>query len=119
MKQCKVICELPAVPPGEIMFISAFKADRLQVNLQLVVNCLKLLEKKKGTGFNLPTSPKPESRSKMGFDNFMPPDLPDVKPQVSLSIDPCGSEEVDFEDLNRRLEILKKTTKFLGLGLSN
>ena len=55
----------------------------------------------------------------MGFDNFMPPDLPDVKPQVSLSIDPCGSEEVDFEDLNRRLEILKKTTKFLGLGLSN
>ncbi|GAB5582444.1 IST1 homolog isoform X1 [Prionailurus iriomotensis] len=43
----KVICKLPAVPPGEIMFISAFKADRLQVNLQLVVNCLKLLEKKK------------------------------------------------------------------------
>ncbi|GAB5582446.1 RNA/RNP complex-1-interacting phosphatase isoform X3 [Prionailurus iriomotensis] len=71
------------------------------------------------TGFNLPTSPKPESRSKMGFDNFMPPDLPDEKPQASLSIDPCGSEEVDFEDLNRRLEILKKTTKFLGLGLIN
>lgn len=39
----KVICKLPAVPPGEIMFISAFKADRLQVNLQLVVNCLKLI----------------------------------------------------------------------------
>lgn len=40
----KVICKLPAVPPGEIMFISAFKADRLQVNLQLVVNCLKLIQ---------------------------------------------------------------------------
>lgn len=40
----------------------------------------------------------------------MLPDLPDVKPQASLSIDPYGSEEVDFEDLNRRLEMLKKTT---------
>ncbi|XP_077612480.1 IST1 homolog [Crocuta crocuta] len=62
------------------------------------------------SGLNLLTSPKPESRSKIGFDNFMLPDLPDVKPQASLSIDPYGSEEVDFEDLNRRLEMLKKTT---------
>ncbi|XP_017511605.2 IST1 homolog isoform X3 [Manis javanica] len=56
------------------------------------------------------TSPKPESRVKIGFDKFMLPGLPDVKPQGSLSIDPCGFEEVDFEDLNRRLEMLKKTT---------
>lgn len=65
------------------------------------------------------TSPKPESRVKIGFDKFMLPGLPDVKPQGSLSIDPCGFEEVDFEDLNRRLEMLKKTTQFLCLGLSN
>ncbi|XP_008067768.1 IST1 homolog [Carlito syrichta] len=60
--------------------------------------------------FNPPNSPKPESRAKIRFDNFMLPHLPDVKPQASLSIGPYGSEEVDFEDLNRRLEMLKKMT---------
>lgn len=40
----------------------------------------------------------------------MLPDLPDVKPQASLSIDPYDCEEVDFEDLDRRLEMLKKAT---------
>lgn len=37
-------------------------------------------------------------------------DLPDMKPQRNLSIDPNGYEEVDFEDLNPRLEMLKKMT---------
>ncbi|XP_023611801.1 IST1 homolog isoform X2 [Myotis lucifugus] len=63
-----------------------------------------------GPGFNPQTSPKPASRTKIGFDNFMLPDLPDIKPQASLSIDPYDSEEIDFEDLDRRLEMLKKTT---------
>ncbi|XP_036297041.1 IST1 homolog isoform X3 [Pipistrellus kuhlii] len=63
-----------------------------------------------GPGFNPQTSPKPASRAKIGFDDFMLPDLPDVKPQASLSIDPYDSEEIDFEDLDRRLEMLKKTT---------
>ncbi|KAM7059200.1 IST1 homolog isoform 2-T4 [Molossus nigricans] len=63
-----------------------------------------------GPGFNPQTSPKPASRVKIGFDNFMLPDLPDVKPQASLSIDPYDSEEVDFEDLDQRLEMLKKAT---------
>lgn len=40
----------------------------------------------------------------------MLPDLPDIKPQASVSIDPYDSEEIDFEDLDRRLEMLKKTT---------
>ncbi|XP_005608456.1 IST1 homolog isoform X2 [Equus przewalskii] len=61
-------------------------------------------------GLNPQTSLKPESRAKIGFDNFILPEVPDVKPQASLSIDPYDSEEVDFEDLDRRLEILKKTT---------
>ncbi|KAF5919526.1 IST1 homolog [Diceros bicornis minor] len=61
-------------------------------------------------GLDPQTSPKPESRARIGFDNFMLPELPDVKPQASLSIDPYDSEEVDFEDLDQRLEILKKTT---------
>ncbi|XP_040489481.1 IST1 homolog [Ursus maritimus] len=60
-------------------------------------------------GLNHPTSPKPESRSKVGFDNFMLPDFPNVKPQANLSIDPYGSEDVDFEDPIGRLEMLKKT----------
>lgn len=59
-----------------------------------------------GPGPNPETSPKPASRTKIGFDNFMP----DVKPQASLSIDPYDLEEVDFEDLDRRLEMLKKAT---------
>ncbi|XP_016051618.1 PREDICTED: IST1 homolog isoform X1 [Miniopterus natalensis] len=63
-----------------------------------------------GSEFNPQTSPKPASRAKIGFDNFMLPDLPDVKPQASLSIDPYDCEEVDFEDLDRRLEMLKKAT---------
>ncbi|XP_036131171.1 IST1 homolog [Molossus molossus] len=63
-----------------------------------------------GPGFNPQTSPKPASKVKIGFDNFMLPDLPDVKPQASLSIDPYDSEEVDFEDLDQRLEMLKKAT---------
>ncbi|XP_045149568.1 IST1 homolog isoform X1 [Echinops telfairi] len=61
-------------------------------------------------GLNPQTLPKSESRIKIGFDNFMLPDLPEVKLQASSSIDPYDSEEVDFEDLNRRLEMLKKTT---------
>ena len=40
----------------------------------------------------------------------MLPDLPNVNPQANLSTDSYGSEEVDFEDLNWRLEKLKKTT---------
>ena len=40
----------------------------------------------------------------------MLPDLPDAKPQASLTTDPYDSEEVDFEDLDRRLEMLKKAT---------
>ncbi|KAM5297230.1 IST1 homolog isoform 2-T6 [Glossophaga mutica] len=62
-----------------------------------------------GPGPNPETSPKPASRTKIGFDNFMP-DLSDVKPHASLSIDPYDSEEVDFEDLDQRLEMLKKAT---------
>ncbi|XP_036919608.1 IST1 homolog isoform X2 [Sturnira hondurensis] len=62
-----------------------------------------------GSGPTPETSPKAASRTKIGFDNLMP-DLPDVKPQASVSIDPYDSEEVDFEDLDRRLEMLKKAT---------
>uniref|UniRef100_G3U0Z3 IST1 homolog n=1 Tax=Loxodonta africana TaxID=9785 RepID=G3U0Z3_LOXAF len=51
---------------------------------------------------------KSESRTKIGFDKFMLPDLPHVELQASSSIDPYDSEEVDFEDLNRRLEMLRK-----------
>lgn len=74
--------------------------------LWLVITLLKWT----GPGLNPQTSLKPESRAKIGFDNFILPEVPDVKPQASLSIDPYDSEEVDFEDLDRRLEILKKTT---------
>ncbi|XP_027789071.1 IST1 homolog isoform X1 [Marmota flaviventris] len=59
-------------------------------------------------GLSPQTSSKPESRTKIGFHNFMLSNLPDVKPQASLSIDPYDSEEVDLEDLNQRLEMLKK-----------
>ncbi|XP_069918799.1 IST1 homolog isoform X2 [Oryctolagus cuniculus] len=61
-------------------------------------------------GLNPPTSHKPESGAQIGFDKFMLPKLSGVKLQASLFIDPYDSEEVDFEDLNRRLEMLKKTT---------
>ncbi|XP_021112418.1 IST1 homolog isoform X4 [Heterocephalus glaber] len=61
-------------------------------------------------GLNPQTSPQPESRAKIGFRNSVLPDLPDVKPHTSRSIDTYDSEEVDFEDLNRRLEMLKKMT---------
>ncbi|KAM6223791.1 IST1 homolog [Rhynchocyon petersi] len=60
-------------------------------------------------GSNPQAFPKSESRTKIGFDNFMLPELPGGKLQVSPSIDPYDSEEVDFEDLNRRLEMLKRT----------
>ncbi|KFO24660.1 IST1 like protein [Fukomys damarensis] len=63
-----------------------------------------------GPGLNPQTSPQPESRVKIGFRNSLLPDLPDVKPHTSRSIDPDDSEEVDFEDLNWRLEMLKKMT---------
>ncbi|KAM4800680.1 IST1 homolog [Urocitellus parryii] len=59
-------------------------------------------------GLSPQTSSKPESRTKIGFHNFMLSNLPDVKPQASPSIDPYDSEEVDLEDLNLRLEMLKK-----------
>lgn len=45
-----------AVPCGEIIFGSVFKADRLWVNSQLVVNRLKLLERKVSNISGSPTS---------------------------------------------------------------
>lgn len=57
-----------------------------------------------------PQPSEPGSGGQVGFEKFMLPEFPAGKAPASLSLDPCDTEEVDFEDLHRRLEMLKRTT---------
>ncbi|XP_053986358.1 IST1 homolog [Hylaeus volcanicus] len=53
--------------------------------------------------------PKPQPRSKMPMNDFQLPDLPAVPTQNDLPPnDPSSSEDIDFDDLMKRFEDLKK-----------
>ncbi|XP_068117035.1 LOW QUALITY PROTEIN: IST1 homolog [Hyperolius riggenbachi] len=61
-------------------------------------------------GFNAPPVAKPRSKA---ADNFVLPELPsvpDTLPTASAGAGPSSSEDIDFDDLSRRFEELKKKT---------
>ncbi|KAM4638253.1 IST1 homolog isoform 2-T2 [Amazona ochrocephala] len=58
-------------------------------------------------------SPKPKAGAPNTIDNFVLPDLPsvpDTLPTASAGANSSASEDIDFDDLSRRFEELKKKT---------
>ncbi|XP_009975543.1 PREDICTED: IST1 homolog isoform X2 [Tauraco erythrolophus] len=58
-------------------------------------------------------SPKPRAGAPSTFDNFVLPELPsvpDTLPTASAGANSSASEDIDFDDLSRRFEELKKKT---------
>ncbi|NXA34988.1 IST1 protein, partial [Eudromia elegans] len=58
-------------------------------------------------------TPKPRTRVPDNFDNFVLPELPsvpDTLPTASAGANSSASEDIDFDDLSRRFEELKKKT---------
>lgn len=56
---------------------------------------------------------KPKAGTPNTFDNFVLPELPsvpDTLPTASAGANSSASEDIDFDDLSRRFEELKKKT---------
>lgn len=52
--------------------------------------------------------PKPQPRSKIPMNNFQLPDLPAVPSESELPQNPSENDDIDFDDLMKRFEDLKK-----------
>ncbi|XP_019360882.1 PREDICTED: IST1 homolog [Gavialis gangeticus] len=66
-----------------------------------------------GPGPKPETSVKPVARAPDPYDNFVLPELPsvpDTLPAASAGTSSAASEDIDFDDLSRRFEELKKKT---------
>ncbi|KFP94705.1 IST1 homolog isoform X1 [Haliaeetus albicilla] len=66
-----------------------------------------------GPGPKSEASPKPKAGAPNTFDNFVLPELPsvpDTLPTASAGANSSASEDIDFDDLSRRFEELKKKT---------
>ncbi|XP_074014086.1 IST1 homolog isoform X2 [Numenius arquata] len=66
-----------------------------------------------GPGPKPEASPKPRAGAPNTFDNFVLPELPsvpDTLPTASAGANSSASEDIDFDDLSRRFEELKKKT---------
>ncbi|XP_004456775.1 IST1 homolog isoform X2 [Dasypus novemcinctus] len=66
-----------------------------------------------GPGPKPEASAKPPSRPVDNYDNFVLPELPsvpDTLPSASAGANTSASEDIDFDDLSRRFEELKKKT---------
>ncbi|XP_075017857.1 IST1 homolog isoform X2 [Calonectris borealis] len=66
-----------------------------------------------GPGPKSEVSPKPRAGAPNTFDNFVLPELPsvpDTLPTASAGANSSASEDIDFDDLSRRFEELKKKT---------
>ncbi|NXG79502.1 IST1 protein, partial [Baryphthengus martii] len=66
-----------------------------------------------GPGPKSEASPKPKAGAPNTLDNFVLPELPsvpDTLPTASAGVNSAASEDIDFDDLSRRFEELKKKT---------
>ncbi|NXD73093.1 IST1 protein, partial [Eolophus roseicapillus] len=66
-----------------------------------------------GPGPKSEASPKPKAGAPNTIDNFVLPELPsvpDTLPTASAGANSSASEDIDFDDLSRRFEELKKKT---------
>lgn len=52
--------------------------------------------------------PKPQPRSKIPMNNFELPNLPAVPTENEASANPPENDDIDFDDLMKRFEDLKK-----------
>ncbi|XP_036131692.1 IST1 homolog isoform X4 [Molossus molossus] len=93
--------QIPAVPPSYESGDDS-NADKNISSAQIV-----------GPGPKPEASAKPPSRPMDTYDNFVLPELPsvpDTLPTASAGANTSASEDIDFDDLSRRFEELKKKT---------
>ncbi|XP_073736158.1 IST1 homolog isoform X2 [Callorhinus ursinus] len=93
--------QIPATPPS-YESVDDINADKNVSSAQIV-----------GPGPKPEASAKPPSRPVDTYDNFVLPELPsvpDTLPTASAGANTSASEDIDFDDLSRRFEELKKKT---------
>uniref|UniRef100_K9IJ64 IST1 homolog n=1 Tax=Desmodus rotundus TaxID=9430 RepID=K9IJ64_DESRO len=91
--------QIPAVPPS-YESVDDSNADKNVSSAQIV-----------GPGPKPEASAKPPSRPVDTYDNFVLPELPSVPDTLpSAGANTSASEDIDFDDLSRRFEELKKKT---------
>ncbi|XP_032179211.1 IST1 homolog isoform X4 [Mustela erminea] len=93
--------QIPATPPS-YESVDDINADKNVSSAQIV-----------GPGPKPEASAKPPSRPMDTYDNFVLPELPsvpDTLPTASAGPNTSASEDIDFDDLSRRFEELKKKT---------
>ncbi|XP_044932194.1 IST1 homolog isoform X4 [Mustela putorius furo] len=93
--------QIPATPPS-YESVDDINADKNVSSAQIV-----------GPGPKPEASAKPPSRPMDTYDNFVLPELPsvpDTLPTASAGANTSASEDIDFDDLSRRFEELKKKT---------
>ncbi|XP_046536246.1 IST1 homolog isoform X3 [Equus quagga] len=93
--------QIPATPPS-YESVDDINADKNVSSAQIV-----------GPGPKPEASTKPPPRPVDTYDNFVLPELPsvpDTLPTASAGANTSASEDIDFDDLSRRFEELKKKT---------
>ncbi|OWK16086.1 hypothetical protein Celaphus_00004304, partial [Cervus elaphus hippelaphus] len=93
--------QIPATPPS-YESVDDINADKNVSSTQIV-----------GPGPKPEAPAKPASRPTDTYDNFVLPELPsvpDTLPTASAGANTSASEDIDFDDLSRRFEELKKKT---------
>nr|KAF6410152.1 IST1 factor associated with ESCRT-III [Rousettus aegyptiacus] len=92
--------QIPATPPSY---------ESVDDNADKNVSSAQII----GPGPKPEASAKPPSRPVDTYDNFVLPELPsvpDTLPTASAGASTSASEDIDFDDLSRRFEELKKKT---------
>ncbi|XP_008071927.1 IST1 homolog isoform X5 [Carlito syrichta] len=92
--------QIPATPPSY---------ESVDDNADKNVSSTQIM----GPGPKPEASAKPPSRPVDNYDNFVLPELPsvpDTLPTASAGASTSASEDIDFDDLSRRFEELKKKT---------
>lgn len=98
----------PVMPlHSPLVTIFVFQVD--DINADKNVSSAQII----GPGPKPQASAKPPSRPVDTYDNFVLPELPsvpDTLPTASAGASTSASEDIDFDDLSRRFEELKKKT---------
>ncbi|NWH68198.1 IST1 protein, partial [Geococcyx californianus] len=95
----------PPIPANPPTYESVMRANGEMVMMSLLFQT--------GPGPKLEPTPKPRAGAPNAVDNFVLPELPsvpDTLPTASAGANSSASEDIDFDDLSRRFEELKKKT---------
>ncbi|XP_006860258.1 PREDICTED: IST1 homolog isoform X2 [Chrysochloris asiatica] len=99
---------MPMLSPGP-PFSYPLPKGPVDVNIDKNVSSTQIV----GPGPKPEASAKPPPRPADNYDNFVLPELPsvpDTLPTASAGANTSASEDIDFDDLSRRFEELKKKT---------